>query len=204
MVHFRAPPAISGTECPHLRQSGLSTRPCLWHLPPWIQRHVAKWVVSGWPSGWSVVDPLGHFSLSNHCRMCYRICGELRNSNWLPSSVNTIGLSNVPSVDSSYRVLDPRIARAPHPCSLPICVTARESAKRNTFQRLLLAMGASWGHCQHFSPNFPRTHFISGSTFSTLLHDVYQYLNDGNLVRIFVSCVFHIFQADDKISINVA
>ena len=52
MVHFRAPPAISGTECPHLRQSGLSTRPCLWHLPPWIQRHVAKWVVSGW-SSWS-------------------------------------------------------------------------------------------------------------------------------------------------------
>ena len=113
MVHFRAPPAISGTECPHLRQSGLSTRPCLWHLPPWIQRHVAKWVVSGWPSGWSVVDPLGHFSLSNHCRMCYRICGELRNSNWLPSSVNTIGLSNVPSVDSSYRVLDPVLHEPP-------------------------------------------------------------------------------------------
>ena len=25
MVHFRAPLAISGTECPHLRQSGLSS-----------------------------------------------------------------------------------------------------------------------------------------------------------------------------------
>ena len=34
----------------------------------------ATWL-SGWPSGWSVVDPLGHFSLSNHGKIYYRICG---------------------------------------------------------------------------------------------------------------------------------